>query len=398
MSGEKRHDASAQKLRDARKQGNVAFSRDLVAFCTLAVGVGLIASQADQVAGSFTRMWVAAVQAIADPEVDRQAALAVAVTARDELHGLLGGTLLPAWVAVLIVCVLQVGVLFVPAKLAPKVENFDPIRRLGQLFSRRQLGSLVRAFLLTLFASLVLYSLLLDDGAAMLRLRTDDGPEMALPRIAAVAWGVFGSIVVWTLLLCGAHAALDAWSQRRSRLRDLRMSDEDRKQEYKNQEGSPEVRAERRRAHRALAEERMVAAVPEGDVVVVNPTHITCVLRFDPAREPTPRILAVGEGHLAKRLKKAARQARLPIVRNVPLARAVRQLPSDALLPVELEKAAVAVFVWAEEYLQLRGRTPRWRQPVRRAATIGGTDSLNPLDNDSEPAEPARSDIDEEPR
>ena len=121
------------------------------------------------------------------------------------------------------------------------------------------------------------------------------------------------------------------------------MTREEVKREYKESEGDPSHRAERQRLHRELMEQRMVAEVRKADFVVVNPDHIAVALRYDRDGEAAPVVVARGERLLAERIKQVAREAGVPIFRDVTLARSLRDLPEGEEIPAALYEAVAEV-------------------------------------------------------
>jgi len=144
-------------------------------------------------------------------------------------------------------------------------------------------------------------------------------------------------------LVALALGAADYLLVRRRHLDRLRMTREEVKREYKESEGDPSHRAERQRLHRELLEQRMVAEVRKADFVVVNPDHIAVALRYDRDGEAAPIVVARGERLLAERIKQAAREAGVPIFRDVTLARSLRDLPEGAEIPAALYEAVAEI-------------------------------------------------------
>jgi flagellar biosynthesis protein FlhB len=132
------------------------------------------------------------------------------------------------------------------------------------------------------------------------------------------------------------------WTRRRH-MQGLRMTREEVTREHKESEGDPTHRAERQRLHRELAEQRMLADVRKADFVVVNPDHIAVALRYDRDGEAAPVVVARGERLLAERIRQAAREAGVPIFRDVTLARSLRHLAEGQEIPAALYEAVAEI-------------------------------------------------------
>jgi flagellar biosynthetic protein FlhB len=150
-------------------------------------------------------------------------------------------------------------------------------------------------------------------------------------------------------LLCHAIVAIAdiAWVRFRY-ARDLRMSREDIREEFKETEGNPHTKARIRRIRMLRARKRMMAQVPKATVVVTNPTHYAVALAYDRAANPAPRVVAKGADAVAARIREVAEAANVPVVTNPPLARALYRLELDAEIPAEHYKAVAEIiaYVW----------------------------------------------------
>jgi flagellar biosynthetic protein FlhB len=172
---------------------------------------------------------------------------------------------------------------------------------------------------------------------------------LAMPLPAALATG--GDLILGGLLLLAAvmaaFALVDVPLQRQMLLRRLRMSVEEMKKEFKEMEGSAEVKGRQRQRMRELSSRRMLAAVPLADLVVMNPTHYAVALRYDEAKMAAPRVVAKGADLLALKIRDLARDAKVPVLQAPPLARALyAHTEVDQEVPARLFSAVAQVLAW----------------------------------------------------
>jgi type III secretion protein U len=332
-----------RRLREAQRRGEVAVSGELTASAALAGGLAALTIDAPRITADLARLLrgglATATAGSAAPERVLRAAtgdvlrLAIPVAAAALAAAILAGAL-------------QAGLGFRPGALAPRLERIHPLRGLRRLLSPAQL---LRAPLgLAKSAALVaILAAWLRDAAA---------PLGQLPRTsgAAILQGTpaLSGLAARLLAAFAAFGILDLALARRRHRRALMMTREEVRRELKEDEGDPAHRGERRRRHRALLEAGPVA---RATVVIVNPSHVAVALRHDRAADEAPRVVAKGTGRAAARIRSVARRSGVPIVRNVPLARALHRLAEIGdEIPEELYEAAAAVLA----HLYARPETP----------------------------------------
>jgi flagellar biosynthesis protein FlhB len=244
--------------------------------------------------------------------------------------------------AAVAVGLLQSGGLLVPGRVAPRLERLDPAAGLSGLVSAARLVGVLRALLAALLVSwLVIRSL----RAAAPGLAHGVGE---LAAVSALAGDVALELGGYAALLGLSLGALDLWVVRRAWLRRFRMSKDEVRREYRESEGDPELKAARRRAHREVLVSQQLHAVKSASVVIVNPTHLATALRYDQEQEGAPEVVAQGQGDVARRILDAARAYGVPVIRNVPLARALQELEVGSEIPELLYEAVAEVLreVW----------------------------------------------------
>jgi flagellar biosynthesis protein FlhB len=238
-----------------------------------------------------------------------------------------GPALFAALAASILVGLLQVRPLWTWEPLRPKLSRLDPLGGLKNLIGLRRLAELVRT-LLFLVAMVTVMVFTLKEALPDLLSLTGASPAVVgvtLARYLALL-GLRGGLI---LLVA---AAADYGLQRLWHLKDLRMTKEEVRREHKETEGDPQHKAARKRLHQEILEHDMVERVKGASLVVVNPTRIAVALRYDAAQDGAPRVVARGERLLAARIREVARQAKVPIFHDVPLARALHQLaPGDEI-------------------------------------------------------------------
>lgn len=236
----------------------------------------------------------------------------------------------------------QVGLLFTGGPIAPKFDRINPVAGAKRVFSRRALIELVKSLAKVGIVAVVVYVTVAPQiksfgGFALLDL------EQALDLTGRLAWTVILRAVVALFLV----AALDFAYQRSEYEQGLRMTKEEVKQELKETEGDPQIRGRIRQKQREMARRRMMAEVPKADVVVVNPVHYACALVYRQGETAAPALVAKGRGYVAVRIKDIARQHRVPIVENPPLARTIHEtVEIGGQIPPELYQAVAEVLAF----------------------------------------------------
>ena len=240
---------------------------------------------------------------------------------------------------------MQTGGVVAAKRLSPDVARLDPFAGLRQLFSPARLFAVARALIAAAAVGWLAWHAL---GAHLVDLaRTEGRPSW----IGVVVGELVLGWLAWRAALVGlALGAVDLVVTRKVWLRKLRMTKEEVKREHRDAEGDPQMKAARERAYHDLLAQAAAANVRGASVVVVNPTHIACALRYEPASdEDAPTVLAVGEGDIAARIVRIAQDHGVPVVRDVPLARALVALQPGDVIPEALYEAVAEILrsVWA---------------------------------------------------
>ena len=339
---ERTEPASARKLDQAREQGNVPRSRELATLAVLLASVGVIA-----VIGLF--MFRGLSRVMQDTlSFDAGDVASPAMMGRNLMDAGMDGMLLflPMAVAVVVAAV-AANVLISGWVFSTKAFEFDfaklnPITGLGRLFSWNSLAELVKALMKGGLIAGVAGWMIWHQREGILGLAVE-------PLDAAMAH--FGQITLLTFLAAaaafGVIVLLDVPFQIWQYHRGLRMTKQEIRQESKEMEGDPQIKARIRSLQREAARRRMMQAVPKADVVVTNPMHFAVALKYEEKTMAAPLVVAKGSQLVAERIKELARENRVPIVEAPPLARALhRHGEVGDVIPAALFTAVAQVLAY----------------------------------------------------
>lgn len=335
-AAERSEAATPRRIEKAREQGQVALSREAAGFAALllATGAGVVALQA---AGPALLVAMRAVleRGHALDMADATAALA----------------LVAVWLVVPVSCAAAIGAVvatllqtrgMVSAKLlVPRLDKVSPWAGLKRMFGMEALAEFLRSMLKLGLVGAALWVALGDPAALQAALHT---PAGAMLQEAAAATA---RLVVAALVAFAAIAVLDLLWVRFRHLHMLRMSRQELREELKESEGDPMLRARRRQQREARSRQRMMAAVPQAAVVITNPTHYAVALAYG-GGDAAPKVVAKGVDELAARIRATAEASGVPLVANPPLARALHRLEVGAEIPAEHYQAVAEIiaFVW----------------------------------------------------
>lgn len=335
MSGSKTEEPTPRRLKEARKRGEIGKSRELVAAAGLFAGAGALALVGPAITSGLASLLERSLFAAGPAE-----AMAHASALGLPLLGVLAAVMLASAAAAFV----QVGPLWAAKAVSFDAKRLDPIKGAKRLVSRDRFVDLARHLLVVLVA-----------GAVAFGYAKDVAPDLArLSRAGAVAglWVVGEALFGLALRVGGAlalFAVIDLFVQKRRHRRALRMTKDEVKREHRESEGDPQHKQARARAHREAVNHATLEEVRRATVLVVNPTHYAVALRFDvDSDQEAPEVVAKGVDDLARRMIQVAREAGVPIVRDVPLARALHELELGEEIPETFYQAVAAVLEVAE--------------------------------------------------
>ncbi len=339
---DKTEDPTARRLRKAREEGDSGASSNAAQALAFVAAVAVVPSALRALASRATADLRGA--------IDQAAHASLGGTPRLDAHELATTVLalvLPALVVVGAAGGLahgvQTGGVVATRRLTPSLDRLNPVTGMKILFSGERLFAIVRAMV---------------AGAVIgwLAYRDLSGHLVDISRVAGrLPWiGVVMTDVTCTFAWHAAAVGLmlglvDGVVMRRAWLGRLRMSKDEVRREHKDAEADPEIRAARQRAYQDLLAQATIANVKTASVVVVNPTHLACALRYDDkGGDEAPVVVASGEGDLAARIVRAAEDWGVPVVRDVPLARALVELEVGDAIPEALYEAIAEILreVW----------------------------------------------------
>ena len=340
-TGEKTEEPTPERLRKLRKEGNVPKSQDviqaasfLVVFCVIAGTMGFVGNEMiGLVRSSF----------LAAESIGERGVGVIDNVLRQSLFSMFKACM-PALGTALVLGVVaniaQVGFMFTMKPITPDFQKVNPINGFKNLVNKKKLVELLKTILKFIVIGWLSWAALKHSMRdVVLMIRSDLYTSMSV--IGSVIWNFtirIGAVFV-------VIAAADAFYQRQRYFKENMMSKYDVKQEYKQSEGDPHHKAERRRFHQEILNSAAPAAVKNADVVVRNPEHIAVALKYDKEKGAgaAPKVIAKGTRLWAEKILDAAREAGVPVVRNVPLAQALNKLEVGDDIPENLYEAVAEV-------------------------------------------------------
>ncbi|MCG8651016.1 MAG: type III secretion system export apparatus subunit SctU [Pirellulales bacterium] len=333
-SGEKTEQPTPKKLRDARKKGQVAHSKD-VSSTALIVGIFAVLF----IGGAWTFENLQETVVVATENINEPFNEALLRVGKFTFHTAVI-ILLPILLVVLVfgvgVNMIQVGPLLAMESVKPNLNKLNPISKLKQIFSIKNAFEFIKSLLKIIFLGVLIFLVIRNAIPDLLQLPYAD-MDAVMRELGALLW----QVAIITIIAFIVVAAADYFFQRWQFTKQLMMTKDEVKREYKEMEGDPTIKSKRKQLHQEMAMSETTERTRKASVLVTNPTHYSVAIYYKEGETKLPVLLAKGEGLLAKRMREIAAQEGIPIMENVPLARALyadgdmeQYIPSEFIEPV----------------------------------------------------------------
>jgi len=340
--------ASSRRLEQAREEGNVPQSRELMAFMVLAAGAAAFWVLGGWLAQRSSGLLRHGLSFSREAAFDSAAMTGWALSLASEAFVVAGPVFLLAIAAAIATPFMIGGAVISPKAFQLDLGRLDPVRGLGRMFSWQSVAELVKAILKSLLIAGVLIWVVRHEQDQLFAL-LGQPVEVALISFAQLLLRSFFALVLGLALIAAVDVPFQLW-QYHDR---LKMTRDELRREARESEGDPHLKARIRSQQREMARRRMMAEVPKADVVVTNPTHFAVALRYESGAMGAPVVVAKGMNLLAQRIRDLAGEHEVPVLEAPPLARALYRHvdPGDAI-PATLYAAVAEVMAWVYQLRQ----------------------------------------------
>lgn len=344
--GEKTEPATQRKLDEARKEGQVAKSKEIINAAFLVITFYMLQFTIGNIGNSLMEVFNGMYSLIPNYKDRESMTISTATAVFEEAIWSFLSIIAPF----LIVCVFigfignVVQVKWKPTAkpITPKFNKISPLSGFKRIFSLQSIVNLLKSVAIVIICLYIVYTELMDNFNGILNIY-EISLESGIILSGELVFGVAAKISLLYLVV----GIVDLIYQRRKFNEDMKMTKQEVKEEYKNTEGDPTIKQQQRRRMREASQRRMMQKLPEADVVITNPTHYAVAIKYDLEIADAPVVLAKGEDYLAMKIKEVARENDIEIVENKPLARAIySSVDVGEKIPQELYQAVAEVLAY----------------------------------------------------
>ncbi len=341
-SGQERtEDATSKRRQDFREKGQVAQSKEVATAALLTMSMLLWVFYAQQFWGRLEDLYIALLRMMAEFDTTPLSLSNLAW----EMGLVMAKLLWPVFLVTLVVgflsSFLQVGPLFSTKVFQPDLNKFNPIKGMAKFVSKRSAVELLKSLAKIILIAFVAYKTVANEFETALTLSLLD-LNQTLIFLGQVAFLVLGKTCGIIILL----AVIDFSFSRYEMEQKMKMTKQEVKEEFKETEGDPQLKARIRSVQQEMARKRMMAEVPKADVIVTNPTHLSVAISYQREEMDAPRIVAKGGDHLAFRIREIAKEHKVPIIENKPVARALYKQEVGDEIPEEMFTAVAELLAY----------------------------------------------------
>jgi flagellar biosynthetic protein FliR/FlhB len=338
-SEEKTEEATAKKKGDSRKKGQVAKSKDLTLVLGLLAATFLIIALGNYVFEKTGEIMTYFLSQSNTEELTMLSTRKFVILAATKLALIIGPFLFIMMITGVVANYMQVGFLFTFETMKPKLSKINPIEGFKRMFSTRSAMQLVKDSIVVIIMFFIGYTYMKDNFTDIINI-SRVSVNSILPIFLKIVTGIFTRITIAMVVL----AAFDFVYQRYMHNKDLKMTKQEVKEEFKQSEGDPQIKGKIRQKQREMSMRRMMQAVPQATVVVTNPTHISVAIKYDDKEMEAPKVVAKGADYMALKIKELAKQNNIPIIENKPLARLMyEKIDIDKEIPYTMYETVAEV-------------------------------------------------------
>ncbi|CUT17060.1 MULTISPECIES: type III secretion system export apparatus subunit SctU [Candidatus Ichthyocystis] len=343
QGGEKTEKPTPKRQRDARDEGQVAYSKDFSATILFIAIFSYFLAKGSEIFQEMTVWVIRAVDYVDQPLQLSLSTLAPAIVYR-AIVMVIPIVLLVIFFA-LLSDILQVGFKISPKAMKIRFEKFNPGENLKNIFSRKSFVEVIKSIVKISISSYVVYSLIKANLPQMLLI-----PNADLEHAVMIFSELVKKFTIIIALVYFVIAIFDMIFQKMNLQKQLMMSMDEIKREFKEMEGDPRIKSKRKQLHREMMSNRSVKRSKQANVVVTNPTHLAVALYYKEEETPLPMVIAKGVDELAYAMADAARESGVPVIQNVPLARSLMErVPVDEYISSDLVEPVAEVIRWADD-------------------------------------------------
>ena len=352
MSGEKTEQPTPKKLRDARKKGQVAKSQDVTS-AALTVTCFFVIST----------LFYTAVDDIQD--LILLPTNYYDVPFRDAYRPFMLGVLtkvliisLPLLLAVIVVGLaanfFQIGFMLTMEPIKPELKKLNPIDKFKQIFALKNFVEFLKSAVKVIVIGVIVFLIVKESLDPLMKL-----PFGGERQVIGALKPMLGVLAINVSLAYIVIAAADFFFQKWQHVKQLKMSKDEVKREYKEMEGNPEIKSKRKQLHQEMVQSDTVERTRKSSVVVTNPTHLAIAIFYEEEGTEMPRVVAKGEDHVARRMVEVAKEEGIPVMQHVPLARALHEgVEIGRFVPPDLIEPLAEVLAFVQQLKKERGDVP----------------------------------------
>lgn len=341
MEGDKTEDPTPKKKRDARKQGNVAKSSEVNTAMTFLAILLIAYTMPDFINVELKNFLVNSFRNDFSTTMDENIIKMLMIRFTISFMKII----LPICLIIMIFGILgnliQTGLMFSGESLKPKFSKLNPISGFKNMFSLKALGNLVKSIAVIVVLLILGYSFMNKNFEGLIKSGDIYTPYL-FDTIIELIKKLLSSISLAVVII----SIIDYGYQRYTHNKELKMTKQEVKEEYKQMEGDPHIKGKIKQKQRQMATQRMMQSVPSATVIVTNPTHISIAIRYEKGKDTTPVVVAKGADVIAFKIRELAKSHDIPIIENKPLARLIyKEVEIDQEIPEEMYKAVAEVLV-----------------------------------------------------
>ena len=340
-SEDKTEEATPKKKQDARKKGQVARSKDVGLALTMIACTLLVMVCSGFIINGFKENIVFYIGNSATIEITESSLKAI--NANSLSRFILGVIpfVVPIMITGVVASIIQTGFMITKEPLKPSFSKLNPINGFKNMFSKRSAVDLVKNLIVVTIVVVIGFTYFKENFNNILQIS-----NLYMPKIGGVikdlVVGIFFRIAILLVFLAG----LDYFIQRMFHNKDLKMTKQEIKEEYKQMEGDPQVKSKIKQKQREMSQRRMMQAVGDATVVITNPTHLVVAIKYIEGEMEAPKLIAKGADNVAIKIKDLARENEVPIIENKPLARMIyEKVELDQDIPQDMYQAVAEVLV-----------------------------------------------------